>query len=87
MHRQVLDVRHDQDHFQSPSLSLSNRPAAIWPHYTFALSLRGVDDMLAERWIDVWYETIRRWTCKLDPASAKRIRLRRPRSSIGSIWT
>jgi len=31
---------------------------AIWLYFRFALSYRGVEDMLAERGIDVSYETV-----------------------------
>ena len=34
---------------------------AVWLYFRFALSY--VKDMLAERGIDVSYETVRRWGC------------------------
>ena len=37
---------------------------AIWLYFRFPLSYRGVEDMLAERGIDVSYETVRRWALK-----------------------
>jgi transposase-like protein len=54
---------------------------SVWLYYRFALSLRDVEDLLAERGIEVSYETIRRWTHKFGSAYARRIRLRRPRAS------
>ena len=33
---------------------------AVWLYYRFPLSFRDVEDMLAERGIDVSYETVRR---------------------------
>ena len=33
-------------------------------YFRFALSYRDVEDMLAERGIDVSYETVRRWALK-----------------------
>ena len=33
---------------------------AVWPYFRFPLSYRDVEDMLAERGIDVSYETVRR---------------------------
>lgn len=54
---------------------------SVWLYYRFALSLRNVEDLLAERGIDVSYETVRRWTHKFGPAYARRIRLQRSRSS------
>jgi putative transposase len=34
---------------------------AVWLYFRFALSYRDIEDMLAERGIDVSYETVRRW--------------------------
>ncbi|WP_223478521.1 IS6 family transposase [Oricola indica] len=53
----------------------------VWLYYRFPLSLRDVEGLLAERGIDVSYETIRRWTHKFGPAYANRIRMRRTRPS------
>ena len=33
---------------------------AVWRYFRFALSYRDVEDMLAQRGIDVSYETVRR---------------------------
>jgi transposase-like protein len=33
----------------------------VWLYLRFQLSLRDVEDLLAERGLDVSYETIRRW--------------------------
>ena len=38
---------------------------AVWLYFRFALSYRDVEDMLAERGIDLSYETVRRWALKL----------------------
>tara|TARA_Y100000815_G_C12946469_1_gene351234 strand:- start:108 stop:434 length:327 start_codon:yes stop_codon:yes gene_type:complete len=54
---------------------------AVWLFLRFALSCRDVEDLLAERGIDVSYETVRRWTLKFGVAYAQRIRARRPRPS------
>ena len=54
---------------------------AVWLHFRFALSYRDVEDLLAERGIDVAYETIRQWVLKFGRAYAARIRKRRPRPS------
>jgi transposase-like protein len=45
----------------------------------FTLSFRDVEDLLAERGLDVSYETIRRWVLKFGPLFAKELRRRRPR--------
>src|SRR5665647_2930359 len=57
---------------------------AVWLYSRFTLSLRDVEELLAERGIDVSYETIRCWTNKFGPAIAANIRKARPRAD--SIW-
>jgi transposase-like protein len=52
---------------------------AVWPYVRFALSYRDVEDMLAERGLDVSYETVRRWVLKFGPLFARELRRRRPR--------
>lgn len=54
---------------------------SVWLYYRFSVSLRDVEDLLAQRGIDVSYETVRRWAHKFGSAYAKRIRLERPRPS------
>ena len=44
----------------------------------FTLSYRDVEDLLAERGIEVSYETIRRWVTTFGPLIARRLRARRP---------
>ena len=44
------------------------------------MSSRNVEEMLAERGIDVTYETIRRWILKFGPAIAANVRTRRVQS-------
>jgi len=51
----------------------------VWLYLRFALSLRDVEDMLAERGLDLSYETVRRWVCKFGPLFARDLRRRRPR--------
>ncbi len=36
---------------------------AVWLYLRFTLSLRDVEEMLAERGLDLTYETVRRWVC------------------------
>jgi transposase-like protein len=38
---------------------------AVWLYFRFTLSLRDVEEMLAQRGIDVSYEKIGAWTVKL----------------------
>ncbi len=47
---------------------------AVWLYYRFPLSFRDVEDLLAERGVDVSYKTVRRWSVKLGLAYAKRLR-------------
>src|SRR5438876_8234781 len=54
---------------------------AIWLYLRFTLSYRDVEDLLAERELDISYETVRRWVLKFGPAIARRLRRRRPRPS------
>ena len=52
---------------------------AIWLYLRFTLSYRDVEELLAERGLDISYETVRRWVLKFGPSIARR--LRRPRPS------
>jgi transposase-like protein len=52
---------------------------AIWLYLRFTLSLRDVEDLLAERGIAVSYESIRRWINHFGPAIAADLRHRRPK--------
>jgi transposase-like protein len=52
---------------------------AVWLYARFTLSYRDVEDLLAERGLDVSYETVRRWVLKFGPLFARELRHRRPR--------
>src|SRR5260370_15733365 len=52
---------------------------AVWLYYRFTLSLRDVEELLAERGIEGTYETIRQWGIRFGPAIARDVRSRRPR--------
>ena len=52
---------------------------AIWLYLRFILSLRDVEDLLAERGIMVSYETVRRWVNHFGPMIAADLRKRRPK--------
>ena len=52
---------------------------AVWLCFRFPLSYRDVEDLLAERGVDVSYETIRRWALKFGQAYARKLRQSRPR--------
>ncbi len=47
----------------------------------FTLSYRDVEDLLAERGVDVSYETVRRWVLKFGPLIARRLRRAHPKPS------
>ena len=62
---------------------VTNFPAiirhAVWLYVRFTLSFRDVEDLLAERGLDVSYETVRRWVLKFGPLFARELRRRRSR--------
>ena len=57
---------------------------AVWLYYKFGLSLRNVEDLLAERGIVVTYETIRRWCTKFGIEYVRRLKRRQGR--LGDNW-
>jgi putative transposase len=57
---------------------------AVWLYYRFALSLRDVEDLLAERGLAVSYETIRQWSRKFGLDYARR--LKRKQGKLGDHW-
>ena len=54
---------------------------AVWLYFRFNLSFRDVEELLAQRGIDVSYETIRCSTIRFGPVIARRLRRRRPQPS------
>jgi putative transposase len=57
---------------------------AIWLYLRFTLSLRDVEDLLAERGIVISYETVRPWVNHFGPIIAADLRKRRPKPH--SVW-
>ena len=53
---------------------------AVWLYFRFPLSFRDVEDLLAQRGIDVSYETVRRWSIKFGLAYARTLRKTHPRA-------
>src|SRR5918911_2061681 len=47
---------------------------AVWLYARFTLSLRDVEELLAERGIVVSYETVRVWVARFGPAIARGLR-------------
>src|SRR5438034_6975591 len=54
---------------------------AVWLYLRFTLSYRGVEELLAERGLDLSYESVRSWVLKFGPAIARGLRRCRPRPS------
>ena len=57
---------------------------AIWAYHRFCLSLRDVEDLLAERGIVVTYETIRVWCQKFGANYVRKLKRRQGR--LGDHW-
>ena len=57
---------------------------AVWLYYRFPLSHRDVEELLAQRGIQVSYETVRCWAVKFGSLFAKELRRREVRS--GKTW-
>ena len=47
---------------------------AVWLYHRFCLSFRDVEDLLAERGLEISYETIRHWCRKFGRKYAGRLR-------------
>ena len=72
-------ISYKRHHFPPDTIRL-----AVWLYFRFTTSLRDVEEMLAERGIDVTYETVRCWANKFGPAIAANIRRKRGRAN--SVW-
>ena len=57
---------------------------AIWLYFRFALSYRDVEDMVAERDIDVSNETVRRWALKFRAIIEREVLLSLPSHQLES---
>ena len=53
---------------------------AVWLYARFNLSLRDVEELMAERGVKVSYETVRRWVKRFGPPIARGLRRGRPRA-------
>ena len=67
--------------YRFPSEIISH---AVWLYHRFCLSLREVEDLLAERGVTVSYESIRQWCLQFGPEYARRLKRRRGR--LGDTW-
>jgi len=59
---------------------------AVWLYARFTLSFRDVEELLAERGIDVWNETVRRWFLKFGRLIAGNLRRSHPRDPSWFQW-
>jgi len=57
---------------------------AVWLYHRFGLSFRDVEDLLAERGVEVSHESIRQWCLKFGPEFARR--LKRKEGRLGDHW-
>lgn len=78
---EVLVFQDAKNLVQSPSVPTSHHPARRLALFRFSLSNRDIEDLLAERGIDVSYETILRWVEKFGGQYAKQLRMKRPKLS------
>ena len=67
--------------YRYPSQIISH---AVWLYRRFTLSFRDIEDLLAERGVEVTYESIRQWCRKFGPAYARTLRKRQGR--LGDTW-
>ncbi len=58
---------------------------AIWLYLRFSLSLRDVEDLLADRGLAVSYETVRRWVNHFGPVIAADLRKHRQKPHTGAV--
>ncbi|MDV6278215.1 IS6 family transposase [Rhodococcus erythropolis] len=56
----------------------------VWLYHRFTLSLREIELLMAERGVEVTYETIRTWCTRFGPEYARRLRRRQPQT--GDKW-
>ena len=59
----------------------------VWLYLRFSLSYRDVEDLLAERGLDVSYETVRRWVLKFGVLFAGNFASAVPGQALNGIWT
>ncbi len=57
----------------------------MWLYLQFTLSYCDVDEPLAERGLEVSYETARRWVVKFGPMFARTLRRQRPRLMLAMV--
>ena len=58
--------------------------SAVWLSHRFCLSSHDVEELLAERGVNVSYEAVRQWCLKFGPAFTKQLRHRQ--GCLGDTW-
>ena len=58
---------------------------AIWLYLRFTLSYRDVEELLAERGLEISYETVRRWVLKFGPGIARKLPAVPPEPTGGTL--
>jgi putative transposase len=76
-----VGCRHESAQLPPPSLPPEIIQHAIWLYLRFTLRYRDVEELLAERGVKIFYETVRRWVLRFGPVIAPRLRRRRPQPS------
>lgn len=73
--RQVLRIWHTQERYRGHRFPTAIIQVTAWMYARFTLSLREVEELLAERGLDIsYYETVRRWFLKFGQVYARSIR-------------
>jgi len=72
-------ISHSRHHFPPHIIQ-----HAVWLYARFTLSYRDVEDLLAERGLDISYETVRRWFQKFGAPIARNLISSRP--TPNDIW-
>lgn len=67
----MKDAKQLYHRYRFPSEIISH---TIWLYFRFCLSLRDVEDLLAERGIAVSYETIRQWCNRFGLEYARKLK-------------
>ena len=80
--RQLVSLDRREDIARRPAEIISH---AVWLYYRFPLSFRDVEDLLAERGIDVPFQTVSEWAAKFGLKFAHQLR-RRSRGHFADKW-
>jgi hypothetical protein len=72
---------HGDNLLSAASVSTGRHPATVWLYLRFTLSYRDVEELLAQRGLDISYESVRSWVLKFGAPIARALRRCRPRPS------